>query len=147
MANCDESKNWIQTSSHSNCGIPLTPWLVASDDVAGFRCAWTSRGWYIDGKAWSTRIVFHSDKFDACYLAWRWWCSTGCGSPDDKDCKALDDKEVVRIRTRGWITTRSDTDGVCIPHWSWVDCGWASQTDSSGEEMHSMGCFRSLEGS
>jgi len=46
LANCDECENWIQTLSHSYTRIPFSPWPLLSDDVAAFRCAWWSRGWY-----------------------------------------------------------------------------------------------------
>jgi len=51
LATCKECEHWIQTSSHSYTGIPFTLWLLCSDNVAVFRCAWRSRGWYCDEKA------------------------------------------------------------------------------------------------
>ena len=41
--------------------------------------------------------------------------STGCGTLDDPNCKALDYQKVVRIETCEWETTCSDTEGECTP--------------------------------
>jgi len=87
---CDESDNWIQTSSDSYIGIPFTLWLVWSDDVAVFRCTWISREWYCDLKAWCRGIECSCEEFDACYWNWRWRRSTGCGAPNNAYCKTLD---------------------------------------------------------
>jgi len=58
----------------------------------------------------------------------------------------MDDKAVVRIQTNQWETTRPDTKGECIPHWSRVDCGRASTSENPGGEIHFVGCFCSMEG-
>jgi len=147
LAHCDECENWIQTSSHSYTGIPFTLWLVLSGDVAVFRCAWRSRGWDCEGKAWCRCIVFRCEEFDACYPDWRRRSSTGCGALDDTDCKALDDKEVVRIETCQRNANSADTEGECTPHWARVDWERASKTEGPGGEIHFAWCIRSMESS
>jgi len=109
LAHCDQCKNWIQTSSHCRAGIPFTQWPVFSDDVAVFTCTSRSRGWFCDVKARRWGAVFRSHVFDACHPDWQPRPRTGCGAPDDPNCKALDDLEVVRINTHEWETTGSDT--------------------------------------
>jgi len=86
LANCDESHSWILTSSHSDAGIPLTQWLVLSDDVVVFWCNRRSRECYCDRTAWCRVIVFHCEKFDAYYLDRRHRSSIGCAAQDDADC-------------------------------------------------------------
>jgi len=147
LANCNECQNCIQTSSHSYTGIPFTLWLVLSDYVAVFWCAWRSRGWYGDGTASCRCIVFRSEEFDACYLDWRRRSSTGCGAPDDLDGQALDDKEVVRIDICQRKTTCPDTKGECTPHWYWVDRWRASKTEGPGGVIHFTWFFGSMESS
>ena len=147
LANCNACENWIQTSSHSYTGVPFTLWQLFSDDVAVFRCAWRSRGWYCDGKAWCWGIVFHCEEFDASYQDRRRRCSTGCCAPDDIDCKALDDKNVVGLWTIQWKTTLSDIEGICAPHWSRVEWRQPCTTENSCGEIHFAGCSRSMEGS
>jgi len=87
---------------------------------------------------------------------WRVWCmlsgqrgrsSTGCGAPDDSDCKAMDDQAVVKMETRQWRMTSADTRGECTHHWSRVDGGRPSTFDDPGGEVHFAGCFWSMEGS
>jgi len=145
LANRHESDNWIQTSSNSYAGNPFTLWLVPSDDVAGFRCAWTSSGWYCDGKAWCRGFVFWCEEFVACYPDQRRSSSTGCDAPDDTDCNSLDHKKVVGIQTRQWKTTLSDPEGECTPYQSGVDWRRASEAEDQGGEIHYSGCFRSTE--
>jgi len=41
--------------------------------------------------------------------------STGPGTSDDPNCKAVDDQEVVRIETCEWDTTCFDSEGECTP--------------------------------
>jgi len=147
LAHCDECENWIQTSSHSYTGIPFTERLVLSGDVALFRCAWRSRGWDCEGKAWCRCIGFCHEEFVACYPDWRWRSSSGCGAQDDTDCKALDDTEVVGIETCQRKTTSVDTEGECTPHWSRVEWGRASKTEGPCGEIHFKWCFRSMESS
>jgi len=138
-ANCEECKNWIQTSRHCNAGIPFTPWLVFSDNVAVFRCAWWTRGWDFDGKSQCQRTVFRCEEFDACNPDWRPEHSTGCGTPDNPNCKALDKKEVVRIETREWETTCLHPEGECTPCWSRMGWGRASLTKDFVERYISQG--------
>jgi len=121
LANWNNCENWIQTSSHCNTGIPFTLWLVFSDDVAVFMCAGRSRGWDCDGKAWRWGTEFSYEEFDACHQNYRPGCSTACVTLDDPKCKALDNKEVVRIEIHEWETTGSDTKGECTPCWSRMD--------------------------
>ena len=126
LAHCDECENWIETASQCNVEISFTLWLVFSDNVADFRCAWRCSGWGCDGKARRQGTVFRSAEFDACNPDWRPGRSTGCGSPDDPDCTALDNKEEGRIETRQWESTNSDTEGECTPGWSQMAWGRAS---------------------
>jgi len=84
---------------------------VLSDDVAVFWCAWRSRESYCDGNAPCWCTVFRCEEFDACHRDCRLARSTGYGSPDDSNCKALDDQEVLRIETLKWETKCSDTEG------------------------------------
>jgi len=147
LANCDECENWIQTSSHSSTRIRFSWWLLVSDDVADFMCAWRSRGWYCDGKAWCRCIVFRSEEFDASYQDWRPTSWTGWGALDVTDCKALDNQEVIGIETCQRKTTCADTKGECTPHWSWVDWRWAPKTEGTGGGTHFNGGFGSMEGS
>jgi len=142
-----QCKHWIQTSSHRYTGIPFTLWLVFSDDVAVFRCAWRSREEYCDGKAWCWGIVFRCEEIDECYPDYCGRGSTGCGAPDDSDCNAMDKLLDVRIETRQWKTTRQDTKGECTRHRSWVDWGRASTSADPGGEVHFAGCLWSMEGS
>jgi len=144
--NCDECENWIQTSSHSYTRIPCTLWLVLSDDVAVFRCTWRSRGWYCDGNAQYRCSEFCCEEFDACHPDWGPGRSTGSGAPDDTNCNALDDQEVVTMKTREWESTCSDTAGECTPCWSRMDCGRASSTKYPCGEIHFTACFKSVEG-
>ena len=134
-------------SSHRYTGIPLTLSTVVSDDVAVFRCAWRSRGWYCDGKVWCRCTVFRSEEFDAWYPDWRRRSSTGCGAPHDTDCKALDHKQVVGIENCQLKNTSADTEGECTPHWSCLDWGWVSKTKGPGGEISFMWCFRRMKGS
>jgi len=147
LANCDECENWIQTSSHSSTRIRFSWWLLVSDDVADFMCAWRSRGWYCDGKAWCRCIVFRSEEFDASYQDWRPTSWTGWGALDVTDCKALDNQEVIGIETCQRKTTCADTEGECTPHWSWVDWRWAPKTEGTGGGTHFNGGFGSMEAS
>jgi len=147
LANCDESEKWIQTSSHSYAGIPLTLWPVLSDNVAVFRCTWRSRGWYCDGKAWCRRIVMRCAEFDACYPERQQRCLTGCGAQHDTDCPIVDDKEVVGVQTSQCETTCLDTEGQCKPHSSRLAWDRASISEDSCGEIHFPGWFRSMEGS
>jgi len=126
LAYCDECENWIQTSSHCNAGIPFTRWLMFSDDVAVFRCAWRSNEWYCKEQARRRGNVFLCEEFDACHPDWDPQCSTGCGTLDDPNCNALDNHEVVGFETRNWETTCSDTKWECTPRWSRMDLGRAS---------------------
>jgi len=98
LAHCDESENWIQTANYRTTEIPLTQWLVSSDDVAVLNCAWSSTGWYYDDKACCIGIVFWCEEFDACYPNRRQRSSTGCRTLDDTDGKALDHKRVFWIQ-------------------------------------------------
>jgi len=123
VSHSDQCKNWIQTLSHRNAGIPFTLWLPFLDDVADFRCAWGSRAWCCEGKARHRGTVFRREAFDAWHPDWRPWCSKGCGAPGDPNCKVLDHQEVVSIDTREWDTTCSDTEGECTPCWSRMHWG------------------------
>jgi len=147
LANCNECENCVQTSSHCNAAIRFTPWLVLSDDVAVFTCAWRSRRWYCDGKAWCRGNALRSEEFDACYPDWRRRTSTGCSAPEDTDYKALDGKEVVGIKTCQCKTTHPDTHGECTPLWSRVDWERASKSGDPGAGVYFTGCFRSMDGS
>jgi len=147
MGNCDECDNWIQTSSHCKAGVPFTLWLVFSDNVAVFRCAWRSRRWYSDGNARRRCTVFRGEEFDACYQDWNQRSSTGCGKPIDPNCKALYNQEVVRMETCEWETTCLDTERECTPCWFQMDRRRASRTEDTWREIHFTGCFRSVEGS
>jgi len=86
MANCNERENWIETSSHSYRGIPLTLWLLLLDDVTVFSCTWRSRGWSSNEKAWCRGIVCCSKEFHICYPDWRLSSWTRRGALDDTDC-------------------------------------------------------------
>jgi len=115
LANCDECENSIETSSHCNSGIPFTLWLVYPDDMAVCRCAWGSGGWDCDGRAWSWGTVFRYEESDVCNQDWRTRLRMRCGTLDNPNCKALEDREVVRIETRKWETTCLDTKWECTP--------------------------------
>jgi len=147
LAHCDECENWDQTASHINAGIPNTLCLAFSDDAAVFRCAGSSWGWYCDGQASCRGIVFHCEEYDARNPDRRWWSSTVCGALDDTDCKALDNEEGPGIETSQWITTSSDSNRECTPHWSQLEWGWARKTQDSCGEIHFTGWFWSMEGS
>jgi len=145
LENCDKCENSIQTSSHCNAGIPFTLCLVLSDIAAVFRCDWRSRGRDSDGNARCQCNVSHCEEFDACHLDWRPRRSTGFGTPDYPNSKALDDKEAVRIETRKCETTCSDTTGECTPCWSRMEWGPASKTKDRCGEINFTGCFRPVE--
>jgi len=145
LAHSDEWVNWIQTSSHHNGRIPFNIWLVLSDDVAGFKCAWPSSVWYCNWEAWWRGIVFCIEDFDACYLDSRQRSSIECGALDNTDCQTTDNKEVVRIETSQWITTLLDTEGGCTPHCSPVDGRRAKKSGDPIGEIDSTGCFSSME--
>jgi len=125
LENCDKFKDWIHTSSYCNTETPFTLWLMLSDNEAVFRCAWRSRGWDSDENALSQWTVFFGEEFDLCHPDWRTGRSTGWGTPDDSDYKALNNKAVVTIQTREWETTCSVMTGDCTPCWSRMDWGWA----------------------
>jgi len=85
--------------------------------------------------------------FDACYLDRRQRSQTRCGTLGDSDYKALDNKEVVRIKTSHSKTTRVDTEGQWTPHWYRMDRGRASKSEDSCGVIHFPRCFRSMQGS
>jgi len=109
LGNCNECDNYIETSRHWNTGIPFTLWLVFPYDMAVSSITWRSRGWDCDGNARCQGTVFHCEEFNACHLDWRPGRSTGCRTPDDPNFKALENMEVVRIKTHESETTFSDT--------------------------------------
>jgi len=121
--------------------------LVVSDDVAVFRCAWQSGGWYCDGEPWCGDMVVCTEEFDVCYQDRKWRSSTGCGTPNDTDCKALKEEKVVGIETSQLQTTCSDTESKCPTHWSRVQWGRPSKTDDSCGVIHFPGCFSSMKSS
>jgi len=125
LANCNECENWIQTSSHCNARIPFTLWLVFPDDVAVFRCAGRSRGWDCDRKAQCRGTLIRREAFDAWHPDRCSGHSTGCGIPDNPNCKALEDQDVVRIETCDWETTCSDIKQGCTPCWFRMEWGRA----------------------
>jgi len=147
LANCNQFKNCIQTSSHSYTGIPFTLWLVLSYSEAVFRCAWRSRGWDSDGPAWCGCMVSRGEEFDACYPDRRRGSSTGCGAQDDSDCKLFDDQQWVRIETCPRKTASRDTEGECTPHWSRVNRGRVNKTEGPGGEIHFTWFFGGMESS
>jgi hypothetical protein len=145
--NCNQCQNWIRTSCDIFTRIPFLLWLLFSDDVTGFRCAWRSRVWYSDGNAWSWGIGFCWEEFDACYLNQRWGSSTVFGTPDDTVCIALDNQQVVRIEITQWKSTHLNTEVKGAPHPFRVDWGWTCTIEDSCGEIHLTGCLRSAEGS
>jgi len=120
LSNCDQYEKWIQTASHCNGAVQFTLRLVFSGDVVVFRCACRSWEWDCDEIAWLRGTGFRCGEFDVCYPDWRPGPSTGCGTPDDPNCKALVNKQLVTIKTRKWGNTCSDTKGDCTPCWTWI---------------------------
>jgi len=91
-----------------------------------------------------------------CILQWSVWCMLSAlktrtlnksGTMDDSEFKAVDGLEVVGIESCQWTTCCGNTKAECPRHWSWVDRGQATNTESPGGEILLTGCFRSIEGS
>jgi len=70
--------------------------------MAVSRCVWRSRGWSSDGEAWCWEFLFRFEEFDVWYPDKRQRISIGCGSPDDTDCKVVDNEVVLGIEMTQW---------------------------------------------
>jgi len=79
-----------------------------------------------DGNSQRRCTVCRSEELDVCHPNWRQWRSTGCSTPGNPNSKALDNEEVVRIKTHKWETNCSDTEGESTPCWSRMEWGQVS---------------------